>query len=73
MTVGSDEKAELAKADGCDYTIVYRRENVPERVREITDGRGVDVAYDAVGRDTFAGSLESLAMRGHLLTLRSDS
>ena len=63
-TVGSDEKAELAAAHGCDFPINYTRENVAERVRELTDGRGVPVVYDSVGKDTFAASLDCLAPRG---------
>ena len=67
-TVGSDEKAELARAHGCDHTIVYTRENFTERVRELTDGAGVPVVYDAVGRDTFEGSLDCLRPRGMLVS-----
>lgn len=63
-TVGSDEKARIAQAHGCDHTIVYTRENFAERVMEITDGRGVPVVYDSVGKDTFTGSLASLQPRG---------
>ena len=63
-TVGSDEKAELARAHGCTHTIVYTRENFVERVRELTGGRGVPVVYDSVGRDTFLGSLDCLEPRG---------
>jgi len=66
-TVGSEAKAEIAKRSGCDTVIYYRRESVLERVRELTSGRGVDVAYDAVGKDTFAASLACLATRGHLV------
>jgi NADPH:quinone reductase len=66
-TVGSAAKAEIARASGCAHTILYRQEDFVARVKEITDGRGVDVAYDSVGRDTFDGSLESLALRGHLV------
>ena len=66
-TVGSEAKAELAKKAGCDHTILYRTENFVERVREITGGKGVNVAYDSVGKDTFQGSLEALGMRGHLV------
>lgn len=72
-TVGSDDKAALAKAHGCHHTIVYTRESFVDRVREITGGRGVDVAYDSVGRDTFAGSLECLALRGHLVSFGQSS
>ena len=63
-TVGSDAKAELAKANGCTHTIVYTRENFVERVKEITGGKGVPVVYDAVGKDTFPGSLDCLSPRG---------
>ncbi len=63
-TVGSEEKAELARRNGCAHVINYRTEDFVARVREITDGRGVDVVYDSVGKDTFPGSLDCLKMRG---------
>jgi len=63
-TVGSDEKAKIAKAHGCDHTIVYTREKFSDRVKEITDGRGVPVVFDSVGKDTFYGSLDCLQPRG---------
>jgi len=63
-TVGSDEKAELAAAHGCDHPIVYTRENFVERVKSITDGEGVPVVYDSVGKDTFEGSLDCLSPLG---------
>jgi NADPH2:quinone reductase len=63
-TVGSEEKARLAKDLGCDHVIFYRQEDVAARVREITGGVGVPVAYDSVGKDTFEGTLASLARRG---------
>ena len=72
-TVGSDEKAELARAHGCDHTIVYTRENFTERVRELTNGAGVPVVYDAVGRDTFEGSLDCLRPRGMLVSFGQSS
>ena len=72
-TVGSDEKAELARAHGCHHTIVYTREDFTERVRELTDGAGVPVVYDAVGRDTFAGSLDCLRPRGMLVSFGQSS
>jgi NADPH2:quinone reductase len=72
-TVGSEEKAELAKANGCDHVILYRDEDVPARVREITSGRGVDVAYDSVGGATFMGSLDSLRPRGMMVTFGNAS
>ena len=72
-TVGSDEKAELARAHGCDYPIVYTRESFLERVRELTDGTGVPVVYDSVGRDTFEGSLDCLRPRGMLVSFGQSS
>ena len=72
-TVGSDEKAELARAHGCDHPIVYTRENFTERVREITGGAGVPVVYDSVGRDTFEGSLDCLRPRGVLVSFGQSS
>ena len=66
-TVSSDAKAELARAHGCDHIIRYDREDVAVRVRELTDGAGVPVVFDSVGKDTFAGSLDSLKRRGLLV------
>jgi len=63
-TVGSAEKAALARELGCDHVILYREEDVAVRVREITGGAGVPVAYDSVGKDTFEATLASLARRG---------
>ena len=63
-TVGSAEKAELALANGYDHVINYRTENFVERVKDITGGKGVDVVYDSVGKDTFPGSLDCLRPRG---------
>jgi NADPH2:quinone reductase len=63
-TVGSDEKAKLARAQGCHHVINYRTENFVERVAEITGGAKCDVVYDSVGRDTFPGSLDCLKPRG---------
>lgn len=63
-TVSSDEKAALAKANGCTHTIVYTRENFVERVRELTGGKGVAVVYDGVGATTFFGSLDCLRPKG---------
>jgi NADPH2:quinone reductase len=63
-TVGSDEKAELARAHGCAHPIVYTREDFALRTRELTEGKGVPVVYDSVGRATFAKSLDCLAPRG---------
>jgi NADPH2:quinone reductase len=66
-SVSTDEKAEIARAHGCTHTIVYPREDVAARVREITDGAGVPVVYDSIGRTTFASSLDSLSPRGLLV------
>ena len=63
-TVGSARKAELARSLGCDHVILYREEDVAAKVREITGGAGVPIAYDSVGADTFEGTLASLARRG---------
>ncbi|HXL49640.1 MAG TPA: quinone oxidoreductase [Xanthobacteraceae bacterium] len=63
-TVSSDEKAEVARAHGCDHPIVYTREDFADRVREITGGEGVPVVYDSVGKATFEGSLRCLRRRG---------
>jgi NADPH:quinone reductase-like Zn-dependent oxidoreductase len=67
-TVGSLEKARIARAHGCAYPIVYTEEDFVEKVQEITQGRGCDVVYDAVGRETFLRSYEALAIRGHLVS-----
>lgn len=67
-TVSTDEKAEVAKANGCAHTIVTSRENIVERVREITDGKGVPVVYDSVGKDTLMDSLDCLQPRGSLVS-----
>ncbi|MGE8331573.1 MAG: zinc-binding dehydrogenase, partial [Paraburkholderia nemoris] len=72
-TVGSDEKAELAKAHGCDYPIIYTRENFTKRVREITNGAGVPVVYDSIGKDTFTGSLDCLAPLGMFVSFGNAS
>lgn len=72
-TVGSAEKAALAKAHGCHHTINYSQENFVERVREITDGKGVPVVYDSVGKDTWDGSLDCLARRGTLVSFGNAS
>ena len=72
-TVGSDEKAALAKAHGCDHAIVYTRENFTARVKEITNGKGVPVVYDSVGKDTFMGSLDCLQPRGLMVSFGNAS
>ena len=66
--VGSEEKAELARANGCDHVILYRHENVPARVREFTGGEGVAAAYDSVGKATFTDSLDSLRPFGVMVS-----
>jgi NADPH:quinone reductase len=65
-TVSSDDKADVARAHGCDYPIVYTRDDFVARVKEITKGEGVAAVYDSVGRTTFDGSLRSLRRRGVL-------
>jgi len=67
-TVSTDEKAEIARANGCAHVIVTSRENIAERVREITGGKGVPVVYDSVGKDTLTASLDSLEPRGSLVS-----
>ncbi|MCZ7596805.1 MAG: quinone oxidoreductase [Gammaproteobacteria bacterium] len=67
-TVGSSEKAEMARAHGCHHTIDYRSENFVERVREITGGKGVRVVYDSIGRDTFNDSLDCLQPLGMMVS-----
>ncbi len=66
-TVGSEAKAEIARAHGCDHVILYREHDVARRVRELTGGEGVAVVYDGVGKDTFAGSLDSLRPLGMMV------
>lgn len=65
-TVSTEEKAQLARDNGCDHIIMYSQENVAERVRELTDGAGVPVVYDGVGAATIEASLDSLSPRGLL-------
>jgi NADPH2:quinone reductase len=72
-TVGSDAKAALAKAHGCEHTIVYTRENFVERVKEITGGKGVPVVYDSVGKLTFMGSLDCLQPIGMMVSFGNSS
>ena len=72
-TVGSEAKAELARTHGCDHTILYTRENFVARVRDITNGNGVPVVYDSVGKDTFEGSLDCLSPRGLLVLFGNSS
>ncbi len=70
-TVSTDAKAEVARAHGCDDTINYSHEDVAKRVRELTDGVGVSVVFDSVGKDTFMASLDSLKRRGLLVCVAS--
>ena len=72
-TVGTPEKAELARAHGCDHPIVYTEENVVERVKEITGGKGVPVVYDSVGKDTFRASIDCLQPRGLMVSFGNAS
>lgn len=67
-TVSTDEKAAIARANGCTHTIVTARENIVERVKEITGGQGVPVVYDSVGKDTLMASLDCLQPRGSLVS-----
>ena len=66
-TAGSPARAEIARRAGCAHVVLYREQDFVAEVRRLTDGRGVDAAYDSVGQDTFDGSLECLALRGHLV------
>ena len=72
-TVGSEEKAALAKAHGCDHTIIYTRENFTERVKEITKGALLPVVYDSIGKDTFVGSLDCLRPMGMMVSFGNAS
>lgn len=72
-TVGSDDKIELAKAHGYDQVLNLRMDDWVARVRELTNGEGVPVVYDSVGKDTFAGSLDCLAVRGTLVSFGNSS
>jgi NADPH2:quinone reductase len=72
-TVGSDAKAELAKAHGCAHTIVYTREDFVARTKDLTAGKGVPVVYDAIGKDTFPQSLDCLAPRGLFVSFGNSS
>lgn len=67
-TVRSEEKAEVARANGCEFPIVYTKENLVERVKEITKGEGVAVVYDSIGKDTFEQSLDCLKPMGTLVS-----
>jgi NADPH:quinone reductase len=72
-TVGSTEKAELAKDNGCNHVILYNEEDFVARVMEITDGQGVPVVYDSVGKDTFEASLACVAPRGTMVSFGNAS
>jgi NADPH2:quinone reductase len=72
-TVGSEAKAALARAHGCDHAIVYTREKFAERVKEITQGEGVAVVYDSIGKDTFMDSLACLRPMGMMVLFGSSS
>ena len=72
-TAGGPAKCAIARASGCTHVIDYRSEDFVARVKAITGGQGVAVAYDSVGRDTFDGSLECLALRGHLVNFGQSS
>lgn len=72
-TTSSEEKAAIARAHGCDHVINYSHENVAERVREITNGVGVNVVFDSVGKDTFMASLDALKRRGLLVCVGTAS
>lgn len=72
-TAGSDEKMAMAKKAGCDHVINIRTENFVERVKEITGGKGVDVVYDGIGKDTFPASLDCLKQLGMWVTFGNSS
>ena len=72
-TVSTDAKADLARAHGCDHIVNYSREDVAASVRQLTGGKGVDVVFDSVGRDTFMGSLDSLKRRGVMVCVGTAS
>jgi NADPH2:quinone reductase len=72
-TVGSEQKAELARAYGCAHVINYNTENFVERVKEITGGKKVSVVYDSIGKDTFIGSLDCLAPLGLMVSFGNAS
>jgi NADPH2:quinone reductase len=71
--VSTEEKAALVRSHGCDHPILYTRENVVERVKELTGGQSVPVVYDSVGKDTFFASLECLRPRGLMVSYGNSS
>ena len=72
-TVGSDEKINIAKKNGCDFVINYSKDNFSKKVLDITKGKGVSVVYDGVGKNTFAGSIECLKIRGTMVSFGNSS
>ena len=72
-TVGSEEKINIAKKNGCDFVINYSKEDFPKKVLEITKGKGVAVVYDGVGKNTFDGSIECLKTRGMMVSFGNSS
>ena len=72
-TVGTEEKVNIAKEYGCDFVINYKKENFDKKVLEITNGKGADVVYDGVGKDTFLGSINSLKERGMMVSFGNSS
>ena len=72
-TVGSEEKINIAKKNGCDFVINYSKDDFPKKVLEITKGKGVAVVYDGVGKNTFDGSIECLKTRGMMVSFGNSS
>ncbi len=72
-SVGADDKIELARTHGCTHVLNARNDDIAKRVREITDGAGVPVVYDGVGKDTFMASVDSLAVRGMMVSFGNAS
>ena len=72
-TVGSDEKIKIAKNNGCDFVINYSKDNFAKKVLELTNGKGVPVVYDGVGKNTFEGSIECLKIRGMMISFGNAS
>ena len=72
-TVGSDDKIELAKAHGCEHVLNLAKDDWVARIRELTDGHGVPVVYDSIGKDSFSGSLDGLAVRGMMVSFGNSS
>jgi NADPH:quinone reductase len=70
---GSEAKAEIARAHGAAHTLILGRDDLPARVRELTRGRGADVVYDSVGKDTFMSSLDCLRQRGMMVSYGNSS